>query len=77
MSNHMRFERSSGDFHDAVWRDDLGIMHLADGADVHPGVRLLWTACGGCDIPANAAWIKRGEDVVSCQECLTINKASK
>lgn len=54
-----------------VWQDAAGSLHLGEGADVHPGVRLLWTACGKHDIPANAAWFRKG-DPISCRECKNI-----
>ena len=53
----------------AVWIDKNGVMHRAVGADVHPNIRLLWTACEQQDIPANSAWIQRPEDKVTCYEC--------
>lgn len=53
----------------AVWRDRNGALHRAVGADVHDGIRLLWTACGRMDIPANAAWLQRDEDEITCAEC--------
>ena len=54
-----------------VWRDRAGILHYGEGADVHPGVRLLWTHCGSADIPASSAWKQRPEDRVDCPTCRT------
>lgn len=53
-----------------VWRDKAGVLHAGEGADVHPGVRLLWTQCGKHDIPANSAWLQRPKDNVTCPDCL-------
>lgn len=62
-----------------VWRDGAGTMHLCEGAEVHPGVRLLWARCASgtpsarpasLDVPANAAWRQRPEDIVDCPRCL-------
>lgn len=62
-----------------VWRDGSGFLHLCEGSDAHPGVRLIWTRCHGFDVPANGAWLKRPEvDHVTCQQCLEVEKpASK
>ena len=57
------------DGHKAVWTDRAGVMHLVEGDWIHPGIRLLWTLCGKKDIPANAAWQQRREDVVTCPDC--------
>lgn len=67
------------DDHPIVWRDRAGTLHACEGADVHPGIRLLWARCatgatggkpGSLDVPANAAWKQRPEDVVDCAGCL-------
>jgi hypothetical protein len=36
------------------WISAPGVVHSCEGADVHPGVRLIWTDCQR-DVPANAA----------------------
>ncbi len=55
---------------EAVWRDKGGILHRAIGAEVHPGTRLMWTACGKYDIPANQAWLAVwGDKGPTCAEC--------
>jgi hypothetical protein len=59
-----------GHNHKAVWRDDDNVVHRAIGAEVHRGVRLLWTACERKDIPANEAWLMREGDVINCEKCL-------
>lgn len=49
--------------------------HLCEGdrmIDRDPGTFLLWTRCGKHDVPANAAWEKRAEDMVECAECAAI-----
>lgn len=53
----------------AVWQDGKGVMHRAVGAEVHRGIRLLWTACGQSDVPGNQAWIVRPDDRITCAEC--------
>ena len=42
--------------------------HRCVGADVHPGIRLLWTRCGK-DVPANGAHLSEREDELSCMDC--------
>ena len=54
----------------AYWVDPAGITHWAVGSDVARGVRLLWTACGDRDIPANAARYRGPLTVVDCEACL-------
>ena len=53
----------------AIWQDAKGVTHRAVGAEVHKGIRLMWTACGKADIPADAAWLERPEDIVTCHVC--------
>ena len=53
----------------AVWRDKLLVVHRVVGADVQDGIRLLWTACEKKDVPANAAWLQRVGDYVTCAGC--------
>lgn len=55
-----------------VWRDNDGVLHRGEGADVHRGVRLLWTRCGSADIPAGGAWKSRAGDLVDCPKCRAI-----
>lgn len=43
------------------------LMHACEGADVHPGIRLIWTLCER-DVPANSAHISDQEDV-TCSKC--------
>lgn len=51
------------------WSDKRGLVHVAVGADVHPGVRLLWTLCDR-DVPANTAWLlERGMAHEMCMIC--------
>jgi hypothetical protein len=52
-----------------VWRDIAGTVHRCEGANVHPGIRLLWTDCER-DVPANAAFLADGNDRVTCPKCL-------
>lgn len=66
-----RFETTTRERLPAVWQDKDGVLHYAYGADVHPGVRLMWAACGSADVPADGAWIKRPGDKVTCQQCST------
>lgn len=54
-----------------VWRDKDGVLHLVEGADIHPGVRLLWPRCGNGDVPAGQAWLRRGEPI-ECPKCREI-----
>jgi hypothetical protein len=53
-----------------VWRDAGGRLHRCVGADIHPGIRLVWTACEKHDVPANGSWLLRAEDRVGCPRCL-------
>ena len=67
-----------------VWRENgiaavyktAGELHYCGGNEVHPGIKLLWIRCeradrpGGSDVPADAAWLQRPEDVVTCKHCL-------
>lgn len=50
------------------WRDKKDVVHRCEGADVHRGVRLLWTLCKR-DVPANAAYTTDGPEFVTCQAC--------
>lgn len=49
------------------YADKAGAVHLCEGAEVHPGVRLLWTLCGR-DVPANGAYQSPGEKF-TCESC--------
>lgn len=52
------------------WADQSGVVHACEGADVHPGVRLLWTLCNR-DVPANKAFLPcAGEHFEMCAICL-------
>lgn len=45
-----------------------GMTHRCEGADVHPGIQLIWTDCER-DVPANAAVASTGE-TVDCPRCI-------
>lgn len=45
-----------------------GSVHACEGADVHPGIRLLWTLCE-IDVPANTAYLPATGDEVTCERC--------
>lgn len=51
------------------WTDKKNVTHRVEGADVHTGIRLLWTDCER-DVPANAAYLPGDSDEVSCNKCL-------
>lgn len=52
------------------YMDKTGLTHACEGADVHPGVRLLWTLCER-DVPANEAFLPRsGESYEMCVVCM-------
>lgn len=51
------------------WKDKQGFVHNCEGADVHAGIRLLWTLCGR-DVPANAAFHPKTDDIVTCATCV-------
>lgn len=51
------------------WTDKAGVIHRCEGADVHPGIRLIWTKCER-DVPANRAFNPGDGDAVTCPECL-------
>lgn len=55
-----------------VWRDRNNWLHRCEGSDVHTNVRLIWTRCEAFDVPANASWLQRPEDRVTCPRCLEI-----
>ena len=60
----------NGETYPAVWRDKAGVMHSAVGAEVHRGIRLMWTAWQKKDIPGGGAWLQTSEDRVTCEGCL-------
>ncbi|HDZ38390.1 MAG TPA: hypothetical protein ENH62_08915 [Marinobacter sp.] len=62
-------EPETGNLRPAVWRGKSGKLHRAVGAEVHRGIRLMWTACGRSDIPADSAWLQNPDDTVTCQDC--------
>lgn len=71
-----KFPDSSGNDRIAVWRSKNGTLHRAVGADAGlpcERIRLLWTACGKHDVPANAAWLQTIEDEIDCQGCIEVN----
>ena len=55
----------------AAWDNPSdSIVHRAVGDTIHPGIRLMWTACGQLDIPAGEAYLDRDpEGHVTCPEC--------
>ena len=60
----------------AVWRDQSGILHLCEGAQLvssDRGTFCMWTLCGSADVPNEKMWIKRSEDVVDCEACQQID----
>lgn len=48
------------------WTDRNGAIHAVEGADVHRGVRLLWTLCER-DVPADTAF--KSAEPVTCERC--------
>ena len=63
---------TTGDKRLAVWRDRTGVMHRAVGAQISAFefLRLMWTACGERDVPANGAWLQNPGDHITCSGCL-------
>ncbi len=57
-----------------VWTDKKGVTHFCEGAEFHPGIFVLWTRCGQHDIPGDAAWKQRPEDIVACADCIQASK---
>ena len=47
--------------------ENVGVMHSAEGAEVHRGITLIWTRCGCRDVPANSSWAGREE--ITCAGC--------
>lgn len=63
----------TGAFHqlngkDIRWTDPAGLTHFCAGADVHPGIRLIWTFCER-DVPAGKAWLRQEESKTSYEVC--------
>lgn len=52
------------------WTDMDGITHRCEGANVHPGIRLLWTDCKR-DVPAGNAYLPGDWDGVTCPACIS------
>ena len=48
--------------------DDGAHIHAVEGAEVHPGIVLLWTKCER-DVPANAA-VATWDMPVNCEKCM-------
>lgn len=61
----------------AVWKDAAGIVHRAVGSYILPYIRLLWTACGKKDIPADSAWLQNSGDDITCPDCQSIAKCPR
>ena len=55
------------------WCGPDNLTHRVECAEVHPGIRLLWTDCVK-DVPADTAFLPGTDDVVTCPECLRLNK---
>jgi hypothetical protein len=53
------------------WTSKDGIVHSCEGAEVHSGVRLLWTLCER-DVPGGAAFHPGDHDRVTCEKCLSV-----
>lgn len=51
------------------WKDKEHFVHACEGANVHPGIRLIWTLCDR-DVPENSAFIPESGDMVTCATCL-------
>lgn len=52
------------------WTDAKGIVHVCEGADVHRGVRLIWTLCNK-DVPANGARLAGDKGIPTCDVCIS------
>lgn len=51
------------------WTDKTGLVHIVEGSEVHPGIRLLWTLCER-DVPADTAWkLEPGDHHEICITC--------
>jgi hypothetical protein len=49
--------------------------HACEGCRLVPGQEgtfVLWTRCGGFDVPANDAYLKIDADVITCQACVDL-----
>lgn len=52
-----------------IYYDDGAVIHSCEAAEVHPGIRLVWTHCER-DVPANQGFTVKGEQpAVTCQKC--------
>ena len=49
------------------------VMHAVEGAEVHPGVSLLWPKCAAFDVPAGRAFLST--EKVTCTNCLKAAEA--
>lgn len=67
MSNVFTKRSRNGALLPLRWQDRQGVMHSAEGAEVHPGITLIWTRCGCRDVPDNSAW--PGTEQVTCAGC--------
>jgi hypothetical protein len=51
-----------------LWAEAGGLVHLCEMAEIHPGIRVVWTLCGR-DAPAGQAYTREGE-VPTCPACV-------
>lgn len=59
------------------WQDKGGVTHSCEAADVHPGVRLIWTDCRR-DVPANQAYLPGDKDgYPDCERCRAAQKSEE
>jgi hypothetical protein len=50
-----------------IYWNDKKAVHACESANIHPGVRLIWTLCQR-DVPANSAY-KCAGDEITCETC--------
>jgi hypothetical protein len=75
---HQVFETINGK--EMRWSDQRGLTHVVVGADIHQGVRVLWTLCDR-DVPGGKAWLLEPGDAhelcMTCMRRMNDHKAAK
>ena len=58
-----------------LWFDDAGLLHACESAEIHTGIRLVWTLCGKA-VPSGYAFAKRrGEtEPLTCLICRALDE---
>ena len=58
------------------WRDEIGVTHACEGAELHAGSLAYWTLCQ-IDVPVSEPFHPGSKERLTCKGCLAVIRDRK